>query len=75
MNLNIPAGGRKAIYDLIAAVFGVMVVWGLCTAENAQHVLDALVDLAPVFAAILARLNTGGTKTKGKHVAETETES
>lgn len=60
---------RKAIYSLIAAVFAVLTAYGVLTAENAQHLLDALVDLAPVLVALMARANTGSGSGGGKHAA------
>lgn len=60
---------RKAIYSLIAAVFAVLTAYGVLTAENAQHMLDALVDLAPVFVALMARANTGSGSGGGRHAA------
>lgn len=67
--LNPSETQRRAIYSLIAAVFAVLTAYGVLTAESAQHLLDALVDLAPVLVALMARANTGSGNSGGKHAA------
>lgn len=46
---------RKAAYGVIAAVFTLAVAYGVITAENADSVMRALEQLAPVAVALFAR--------------------
>nr|DAD65652.1 MAG TPA: Mycobacterial 2 TMS Phage Holin (M2 Hol) Family [Siphoviridae sp. ct45W1] len=46
---------RKAAYGVIAAVFTLAVAYGVVTAENAEAVMRALEQLAPVAVALFAR--------------------
>lgn len=46
---------RKAVYGAIAAVFTLAVAYGVITAENADAVMRALEQLAPVAVALFAR--------------------
>lgn len=46
---------RKAAYGVIAAVFTLAVAYGVVTAENADAVMRALEQLAPVAVALFAR--------------------
>lgn len=46
---------RKAVYGVIAAVFTLAVAYGVVTAENADAVMRALEQLAPVAVALFAR--------------------
>ena len=46
---------RKAVYGAIAAVFTLAVAYGVITAENANAVMRALEQLAPVAVALFAR--------------------
>lgn len=46
---------RKAVYGAIAAVFTLAVAYGVITAENADAVIRALEQLAPVAVALFAR--------------------
>lgn len=46
---------RKAAYGVVAAVFTLAVAYGVITAENADAVMRALEQLAPVAIALFAR--------------------
>lgn len=46
---------RKAAYGVIAAIFTLAVAYGVVTAENADAVMRALEQLAPVAIALFAR--------------------
>ena len=49
------ADQRKAAYGVVAAVFSLAVAYGVVTAENADAVMRALGQLAPVAVALFAR--------------------
>ena len=49
------ADQRKAAYGVVAAVFSLAVAYGVITAENADAVMRALGQLAPVAVALFAR--------------------
>ena len=46
---------RKAAYSVVAAVFSLAVAYGVITADNADAVMRALEQLAPVIVALFAR--------------------
>ena len=46
---------RKAAYGAVAAAFALAVAYGVITAENAEAVMRALEQLAPVAIALFAR--------------------
>lgn len=46
---------RKAAYGVVAAVFALAVAYGVITAENADSIMRALEQLAPVAIALFAR--------------------
>jgi len=46
---------RKAAYSVVAAVFSLAVAYGVITADNAEAVMRALEQLAPVIVALVAR--------------------
>lgn len=52
---TLTADQRKAAYGVIAAVFSLAVAYGVITAENADAVMRALGQLAPVAVALFAR--------------------
>lgn len=52
---TLTAEQRKAAYGVIAAVFTLAVAYGVITAENADALMRALEQLAPVAVALFAR--------------------
>lgn len=56
------AAKRKVIYGAVAAIFGVLVVYGAISAENAEALLSLSDQLLGFAAAVLAFVNTGSSQ-------------
>lgn len=52
---------RKAIYGAAAAIFGVLVVYGAISADNAEALLGLSDQILGFAAAVLAFVNTGSS--------------
>lgn len=48
---------RRRIYDTVAGVLAVAVVWGVIDAGDAAAISDSLVELVGIATALLARFN------------------